>query len=62
MTKQNFHTELSGDLPDLNLFRISTECSEPRRVIMLTTGPAFRRRKMKSFDFTACTLTPPGQL
>lgn len=26
----------SFDLPDLNLLRISMECSEPRRVIMLT--------------------------
>ena len=26
----------SSGLPDLNLLRISMECSEPRRVIMLT--------------------------
>lgn len=36
VTGQNFHTEPSDDSPDLNLLRISTEWSEPRRVIMIT--------------------------
>lgn len=34
--KRSQECQSSFDLPDLNLLRISMECSEPRRVIMLT--------------------------
>lgn len=60
--RHNFHTESSGDLPDLNLLRISMECSEPRRVIMLTIEVQCLRGTKWSHSICGVHFDPPGQL
>lgn len=57
-----FHTESSGDLPDLNLLRIKMECSEPRRVIMLTIQVQCLRGAKWSHSICGVHIDPPGQL
>lgn len=60
--RHTFHTESSGDLPDLNLLRISMECSEPRRVIMLTIQVQCLRVAKWSHSICGVHIDPPGQL